>query len=116
MPMSDFASVLTGGGVGSGFTAIVAGLIWWRKSSGDYARVASEISRQVAQDLRKDNAELKTEQRQMRADMAELDRTADRLRERLLIMIGLIDRAIPRLESAGVDVTEYREAVRGGPV
>ncbi|WP_280393249.1 hypothetical protein [Nocardia wallacei] len=112
--MNDLAAVLTSGGVASAVTALIAGFFGWRVKSADYAKIVSEISRQVAEDLRKDNAQLKTETQQLKTEIHELDVTVDRLRSRVVVLIGLINQAIPIVEAAGVDVTEYRRAVRQG--
>lgn len=105
--MNQVAIAFTSGGASAAITGLVAGFFGWRLRSANYATIVSEISRKVADDVRADNIGLK-------AEVRELDGKVDRLRDRVIVLIGLINRALPILEAAGEDVTEYREAVRNG--
>lgn len=122
------ANVLVGGGVGTVVTAAIGALRGRKLDSANYARVVADISRDVATDLRAENRDLKLEMAKMDG---QLDRVRDEmivfraetagcreenriLRHRIDIAIGLLNTAIPLLETAGAAAAadQMRTAMR----
>ncbi|WP_280201397.1 hypothetical protein [Nocardia cyriacigeorgica] len=97
--MNEIASLLAATGVGSVVTALVAGLFGWRLRSANYAQIVSEMSRQVAADLREDNEIL--------------GQRVDRLESRVSELTAALWTAITRLDEHGHDTDPLRAVLHG---
>lgn len=86
---------------------LITALFNRRLNSANYAKIVAELSGSIAADLRKDNLDLK-------AEVAELDRSVDQLREHVSVLIGQLNVAIPLLETQGIDTARMREAIQRG--
>ncbi len=104
--MSDIASLLTAGGLGSVLAGVVAGIFGWRIRSADYARIVTEMSRTIAADLRADNRELE-------AKVDTLQGSVDVLRARVIDLTEGLRAAIVRLDDAGYDTSVLRAVLHG---
>lgn len=104
--MTDIASLLTATGAGSVVTALIAGLFGWRLRSANYAQIVSEMSRQVAADLREDNEKLE-------AKVDGLERSVDTLRLRVVDLTEALRGAITRLDEYGHDTDPLRAVLNG---
>lgn len=105
--MNDVAALLVAGGIGSVVVALIGALFNRRLNSANYAKIVAELSNSIAADLRADNLALK-------AEVSQLDKAVDQLRERVGVLIGQLNVAIPLLEMQGIDTAEMRAAIRGG--
>ncbi|MBF6368436.1 hypothetical protein IU469_22320 [Nocardia puris] len=97
--MNDIASLLAATGVGSVVTALVAGLFGWRLRSANYAQIVSDMAREVAEDLREDNAKL--------------EHRVERLEHRVLDLTEALREAIHRLDDVGHDTDPLRAVLHG---
>jgi len=104
--VNDIASLLTATGVGSALTALVAGIFGWRLRSANYAQIVSDMSRQVAEDLRKDNREL-----EQKVDT--LQGSVETLRLRVIELTEALRGAIHRLDEYGHDTDPLRAVLQG---
>lgn len=97
--MNDIAGLLTSMGVGSAVTALIAGLFGWRLRGANYAQIVSEMSRQVAADLREDNEKLELR--------------VGRLESRVTDLTTALWTAIVRLDATGQDTDPLRAVLNG---
>lgn len=103
--MTDWAGLLTTVGGGGGvLTGLLGGVYGYRNRQANYAQASANISRDVAGDLRAENAELK-------GDIQEVDKKVDQLRADIIDLKQVLLFAILRLERHGEDTTDIRAAL-----
>lgn len=104
--MNDLSALLTASGAGSAVTVLIAGLFGRRLRSANIAQIAAEMSRQVAADLREDNAKLE-------AKVDSMQLSVDGLRTRVGELTDALRMAIGALDSHGHDTTSMRAILYG---
>ncbi|WP_328439092.1 hypothetical protein [Nocardia puris] len=105
--MTDLATIFVGGGAASVVVAVIGWLAARRLNSANYADIAARMAREIADDLREDNAAL-------RNDVETLQRSVDNLRERVGELSDTLRIAITRLDEYGHDTEHLRAVLRGG--
>jgi translation initiation factor 2B subunit (eIF-2B alpha/beta/delta family) len=103
--VSDVVTTLVGSGVISAGIATLGGMWAARRpprklQDADYAKIATQMSREIADDLREDNREL--------------EKKVDRLAVRVGQLTDALWIAIRRIESSGQDATDMRAVIING--
>lgn len=110
--LNDLVIALVGGGAGAPLAALVGYAVSRRQRDANYAQIVSDMSRQVAEDLREDNKELEAKLERVEDRAQNLETSMLSLRDRVAELSEVLRVAIVRLEAHGAPAEDVRAVLQ----